>query len=193
MIACGTGLWTGLLAGEADSLTAVDSVAETIELNKRKNPNSEITYIVEDIFLWEPTTQFDFIFFGFWLSHVPTSRFVAFWDIVRKALKADGRVFFVDSLKAQRSTANDHHELDDSGLVERRLNNGDTFKIVKRFYQPARLLAELSSMGWSGKVQTSGEFFLHGSIYLTTNGEPIDARVTSALSGLKPTSSPRSP
>jgi 2-polyprenyl-3-methyl-5-hydroxy-6-metoxy-1,4-benzoquinol methylase len=170
-IACGTGQWTQTLAEASETLTAVDSVAETIELNRRKNPDANITYTIADIFEWEPKDQYDIIFFGFWLSHVPHSHFDNFWETVRKALKPDGKVFFVDSLKTQTSTAKDHHELDDSGVVERRLNSGNTFKIVKRFYQPEQLQNTLSAMGWTGEVQATEEFFLFGNVYRTNNGE----------------------
>jgi hypothetical protein len=36
------------------------------------------------------------VFFGFWLSHVPSAQFEAFWRLVDRALVEHGRVFFVD-------------------------------------------------------------------------------------------------
>jgi len=164
-IACGTGLWTGELAGAADSLVALGSVEETIEQNRAKHEALGIEYQVADVFSWEPNGRcFDTIFFGFWLSHVPGDRFEAFWESVRVALKPGGRVIFVDSLKTQRSTANDHHPLDDSGVVERRLNSGETYRIVKRFYQPEVLQEQLFQMGWLGEVRPTEEFFLWGVV-----------------------------
>ncbi|MEM7383498.1 MAG: class I SAM-dependent methyltransferase [Verrucomicrobiota bacterium] len=162
-IACGTGLWTGLLADLSESLTALDSVEETLELNRAKHPGTEIDFKAVDVFQWEPTNTYDLIFFGFWLSHVPATQFERFWRIVNQALAPGGRVFFVDSLKTQRSTARNHQALDDSGVVERQLNNGRSFRIVKRFYEPVALTADLRSMGWMGRVQTTEEFFLFGS------------------------------
>ena len=58
-------------------------------------------YVVADLFNWTPNQQFDFIFFGFWLSHVPMEQFTPFWQMVKGALKPKGRVFFVDSLFTQ--------------------------------------------------------------------------------------------
>jgi 8-hydroxy-5-deazaflavin:NADPH oxidoreductase len=49
-------------------------------------------------FNWTPTQEFDMVFFGFWLSHVPMAQFADFWQMVKVALKPNGRVFFVDSL-----------------------------------------------------------------------------------------------
>ena len=168
-IACGTGLWTGHLAALAGSLTALDAVEETISLNQEKNADLQVDYLVADVFDWEPTATFDTIFFGFWLSHIPTSHFDNFWQKIGRALKPSGKVIFADSRKAQRSTANDHHPLDDSGVVERRLNSGETFRIVKRFYEPQQLLATLYPMGWEGDVRATEEFFLYGAVSLIDN------------------------
>lgn len=170
-IACGTGLWTSLLVELSDSLVALDSVEETIDLNRKKNSNAEIDYIVVNVFEFDPQVQYNTIFFGFWLSHVPSSHFERFWSTVEKALKPNGRVIFVDSLKAQRSTANDHHMLDDSGVVERRLNSGDTFRIVKRFYEPEQLLETLGRIGWTGEISSTEEFFLFGNVHRTNQGK----------------------
>ncbi|MCB1098682.1 MAG: class I SAM-dependent methyltransferase [Verrucomicrobiae bacterium] len=170
-IACGTGLWTGHLAALAASLMALDSVEETIAVNRQKNAASQIDYIVADIFDWEPTHRFDTVFFGFWLSHVPPSHFEKFWAKVGNALKPQGKVIFADSLKAQRSTASDHHPLNDSGVVERRLNSGETFRIVKRFYEPRNLLTTLKEIGWDGVIHSTDEFFLYGAVQQSNKGE----------------------
>jgi hypothetical protein len=111
-----------------------------------------------------PSTLFDAVFFAFWLSHVPASRFERFWETVRSAVKPDGQVFLVDSLLEPISTAKDHHPIDDSGVVRRKLNDGREFDIVKVFYEPAQLERQLAELGWSGWVRSSGKFFLYGCI-----------------------------
>ncbi|MEM8953198.1 MAG: hypothetical protein AAGD22_03515 [Verrucomicrobiota bacterium] len=108
--------------------------------------------------------SFRHCFFGFWLSHVPGSHFERYWAKIGKALKPDGKVIFVDSLKAQRSTALDHKALDDTVVVERRVNSGEAFRIVKRFYEPRQLLVRLGEMGWTGEIHSSGEFFFYGCV-----------------------------
>jgi hypothetical protein len=62
----------------------------------------------------------------------------------------NGVVFFVDSLIEQTSTAADHPALDQSGVVERRLNDGRTFQVVKVFHEPATLECQLRERGWDG-------------------------------------------
>jgi demethylmenaquinone methyltransferase/2-methoxy-6-polyprenyl-1,4-benzoquinol methylase len=80
------------------------------------------------------------------------------------SLKPNGRVFFVDSLLEQTSTARDHDQLDKSGKVQRRLNDGREFSIVKVFYEPGLLERRLADCGWEGWVRSSGQFFLYGSV-----------------------------
>ena len=163
-LACGTGLWTPQLATHATTLTAVDAVPETIAINRTKVADLPVQYIVADLFDWWPTQTYDLVFFGFWLSHVPADRFDRFWQMVRAALKPGGKAFFVDGLSSQVTSARDHPALTHSGIEQRKLNDGQTFNIIKIFYQPARLQPRLDSLGWTGPIQTTGEFFYHGCV-----------------------------
>ena len=124
-----------------------------------------VIYEVANLFDWVPAPHgFDAVFFGFWLSHVPPTRFDAFWGMVRAALKPQGVVFFVDSLFEQASTADNHDAIDQSGLVRRKLNDGREFSVVKIFYEPSDLERRLHDLGWHGQVRSSGRFFLYGSL-----------------------------
>lgn len=165
-LACGTGLWTQHLLPFADRLTAVDAAPEAILLNQQRVGSASvecaIEYIVADLFNWTPAQQFDFIFFSFWLSHVPAPQFAPFWQRVKGALKPDGRVFFVDSLFTQESTARNHAALHQQGYSERKLNDGRTYRIVKIFYEPTQLQESLQNLGWLGHVHRTENYFLHG-------------------------------
>ena len=163
-LACGTGLWTGDLAAGASTVTAVDAAHETIDINRAKHGDPRIRYVVADLFDWTPDTTYDLVFFGFWLSHVPAERFDAFWAMVRDALAPGGRVFFVDSRKTQHSTATNHAAITDVGIVERKLNDGRTFEIVKIYHAPEALTERLARLGWAADVDTAGEFFLYGHV-----------------------------
>lgn len=163
-LACGTGLWTQLLAQRASRVVAVDASPEVIALNRHRLNAPDVEYVRADIFAWTTDERFDLIFFSFWLSHVPAERFNEFWSFLRDRLNPDGRVFFVDSRPEQDSTAKDHAPLNDSGIVRRRLNDGREFDIVKVFYEPKSLRERLSALGWQGDVRASGRFFLFGSV-----------------------------
>nr|WP_299411643.1 class I SAM-dependent methyltransferase [Acaryochloris sp. IP29b_bin.148] len=70
-LSCGTGLWTQHLAPLATKLIAVDASPEVIALNRQRVSSVSVKYVVADLFNWTPNQKFDFVFFGFWLSHVP--------------------------------------------------------------------------------------------------------------------------
>jgi demethylmenaquinone methyltransferase/2-methoxy-6-polyprenyl-1,4-benzoquinol methylase len=164
-LACGTGLWTQQLAQVNRRVLAVDAAPEVIEVNRARTQSAHVHYLVADLFGWTPPlAQFDAVFFGFWLSHVPADRFDAFWALVRAALRPHGRVFWIDSLFEPSSTARDHGPLDHSGVVRRRLNDGGEFWIVKMFYEPLELEQRLSRLGFAGWVRSSGTFFHYGCV-----------------------------
>jgi len=161
----GTGIWTERLAEKTDSLTVVDASPEMIELNRHRLGDTPVSYIEHDIFSYQPAKQFDFVFFGFWLSHVPSERFDEFFALVRRCLKPGGCFFFIDSLKEQQSTAVDHvlPLEDDCETLVRKLNDGREFRIFKLFYSPEDLQSKLESLGWKAKICRTENFFLYGS------------------------------
>jgi 2-polyprenyl-3-methyl-5-hydroxy-6-metoxy-1,4-benzoquinol methylase len=164
-LACGTGLWTQHLVPLATHLTAVDASPEVIVLNQQRVASESVEYIVADLFNWTPNQQFDFVFFGFWLSHVPMEQFVPFWQMVKGALKPNGRVFFVDSRLTQESTAQNHAALNQQGYSERKLNDGRTYRVIKIFHEPTQLQESLQGSGWLGHVHKTNNYFLHGLFY----------------------------
>jgi ubiquinone/menaquinone biosynthesis C-methylase UbiE len=161
-LACGTGLWTRHLAARATHVTAVDASAEVIAINRARVQSPVVSYVEADLFRWTPPATYDFVFFGFWLSHVPLEQFDAFWTMVKRALRPSAKVFFVDSLAASDATARDQRWETD-GVVERRLNDGQTFRIVKIFYEPAQLATRLAELGWAADIRATQNFFIYGA------------------------------
>jgi 2-polyprenyl-3-methyl-5-hydroxy-6-metoxy-1,4-benzoquinol methylase len=162
-LACGTGIWTQYLLHFADKITAVDASPEVMGVNKERTKSLKVEYIEADLFNWQADKKFDVVFFAFWLSHVPPERFASFWKSVEKALKPQGRVFFIDSRFEQTSTAN-NHVLDEpqDTVIKRRLNDGREFNIVKIFYQTKELEDKLRDLGWKIKVENTPQYFLLG-------------------------------
>jgi SAM-dependent methyltransferase len=163
-LACGTGIWTERLLAYASELTAVDGSAEMLALNAARLGSRRVRYVQADLFDWQPSERADFVFFGFWLSHVPPERFAAFWDLVRRCLAPRGRVFFVDSRREQASTAADH-VLPALGAdrARRRLNDGREFEVYKIFYDADELAAQLASLGWAFDVRATERYFIYGA------------------------------
>jgi demethylmenaquinone methyltransferase/2-methoxy-6-polyprenyl-1,4-benzoquinol methylase len=149
-LAAGTGIWTRRLVPVADRVVAVDANAETLALN---TPAAEL--VVADIFTWQPPQQFDVVFFSFWLSHVPRTRFAEFWALVRSALRPGGRVFLIDSGPPE--------DAGDGELQVRQLADGREFTIVKRYWEPDELRERVSDLGFELDLRlTRNGLFLYG-------------------------------
>ena len=174
-LAAGTGIWTEQLARSADRLTAIDASREMLEINAARVGSPAVRYVEADLFRWHPgpDERYDLVFFGFWLSHVPPERFTEFWQIVEGSLAPQGRVFFVDSLRQEASTAVDHVLPEPTATVlQRRLNDGRQFRIYKIFYDPAELRARLRALGWQFDVRRTGNYFMYGWGSLGAVGRP---------------------
>src|SRR4029077_19663059 len=109
-MAGGTGWWTAQLALSAARLTVIDSSSETLDLNRNRVRRSDVDYQVADLFAWQPPRTYDVVFFSFWLSHVPRSRFSGFWSLVRSCLAPGGRVFLIDN----RNDPDPNREIEDT-------------------------------------------------------------------------------
>ena len=157
-LACGTGAWTAQLLRHADAVTAVDFSPEMLELaGRRVGEDPRVGFVVADVFTWRPDRRYDVVFFGFWISHVPVERFEAFWDLVDGCLAPGGRVFFADD--AYR-TEDELIEGPESPTIERRLEDGTRFRVVKVPHTAADLQRRLRELGWAAEVhQTAGPFY----------------------------------
>lgn len=159
-IACGTGLWTEALADHADTVTAIDAAPEAVAIARDRVRSGNVTFEIADVFSWTTADRFDVIFFSAWLSHVPTSRFEQFWRMLRRLLAEDGRVLFIDEpidVRAKESYVPGADE-----IVERRLQDGRTFRIVKNFVDPQALQARLRDLGWHCQINRDGNDWIRG-------------------------------
>jgi len=164
-LAPGTGLWTERLVGRAATLTAVDGSLEMIEVAKRRLGErwNLVTFIQADLFDWEPTTRYDGAVLCFWISHVPRALLDDFVRKVAQALKPGGFVFFLDSRRDPRSTADDHvlPDLGEQHMI-RRLHDGREFSIVKNFWEPQHLVECFAEHGISLTVSETATYFQVG-------------------------------
>jgi demethylmenaquinone methyltransferase/2-methoxy-6-polyprenyl-1,4-benzoquinol methylase len=157
-LAAGTGQWTGLLADFADDLLVTDSSPEMLDLNLAKTgPRTNVTYQVADALALQPAHDRDVVFFGFFLSHVPPTRFEAFWDAVAGLLADKGRVFFVD--EGRHVLWREDWVDEEAGVVRRPLSDGTQFRAVKVLWTPDDLAARLRSLGWDASVTEEHPFY----------------------------------
>lgn len=161
-LACGSGAFTRELTQYASSLTALDGSPKMLELNQDAVGRGGVDYVCADVFRWTPTRRFDFVFFGFWLSHVPPTHFEAFWSTVRACLRPGGRVGFVD--EDERARNNESTIVDGAVPAARRtLSDGQAFDIVKVFWHADDLERRLRATGWDAHVRSAGDTFLLGT------------------------------
>ena len=164
-LACGTGLFTRVIAPRVARLTAIDASSEVIEINRARVDAGNVDYVQADLFAWRPTQRYDAVFFSFWLSHVPEQRFAEFWQLVAAALAPGGAVYLIDSAFDPTSTAKDHVLPGrEHGIVTRKLNDGREFRIVKVFYEPAALAAKLDELGWNASIAQTPHYFIYGEV-----------------------------
>jgi len=157
-LAAGTGQWTGLLADFADSLVVTDASPEMLDLNRAKVGKRGIEYRVADAFAMDATHDFDVVFFGFFLSHVPASRFASLWGVVKGLLAPQGgRVFFVD--EAAHGLWDEDWIDRDAGIVRRPLTDGRAYRAVKVLWQPEELERRLTELGWVASVTPDAPFY----------------------------------
>lgn len=160
-LACGTGIWTRQLLTISASLTALDGAPEMLEACRAKLGDERIRYECADLFAWQPERAYDLVFFGFWLSHVPPERLSEFLDKVAHATRIGGEVFIVDepAYGKQLSGANIN------GMYQtRQLHDGRRFTIIKLYYDPERIQAELAKRGFADfdSLPGSGFYYLRG-------------------------------
>jgi SAM-dependent methyltransferase len=170
-LACGTGLWTARLVPHAEHIVAVDSSPEVIELNRVRTTGSQVDYIHADIFSWQPQERYDVVFFSFWLSHVPPTRFRSFWDLVRRSMAPWGRAIFIDNLwgDGTRPSGDKPKKFEQTRSDA---NDDRDYHIVKVFYEPAELAKKLEGLGWRADIKAMGRSFLLGCAVPDVVSEP---------------------
>lgn len=160
-LAPGTGIWTAELIQIGERVSALDASPEMIEINRAKLASERVDYQLVDLFRYQPALQYDMVFFGFWLSHVPADKLSRFLKMVYDALKPGGRLFLVDSRAVD--LAKNHTGTANLGTDSQRraLSDGREFDIVKIYYDPAELTETLRAHGFDIVVEGTENFFIY--------------------------------
>jgi hypothetical protein len=130
----------------------VDASPEMHARNRARNGDTRVEYVVANLFDYQPPLQYDLVFAGFWLSHIPPARFASFWAMIAEAHAPGGRVVMVDDgIRDAQGVSRFASDPTGAG-AQRRLPDGREFTIVKVAYAPEELEALLSELGWIAEV-----------------------------------------
>ena len=163
-LASGTGIWTQRLLDIGKKIIAIDASEEMIAINRAKLNAPNVEYRQQDLFTWQAEAEYDLVFFGFWLSHVPPNLLNSFLQKVYQSVRVGGQLFFIDSRFEPTSTAKNHLLEDDGNIYKlRKLNNGHEFTIVKVFHQVYELQEHLERIGFKAQVNVTDNYFIYGN------------------------------
>jgi 2-polyprenyl-3-methyl-5-hydroxy-6-metoxy-1,4-benzoquinol methylase/ribosomal protein S18 acetylase RimI-like enzyme len=162
-VACGSGIWTRILAPRARRLVALDASEQMIRRNRLTVADPTVDYRLEDVFAWDTDERFDVIVSGFFVSHIPPSRFEGFFTKLARWLRPGGLLWLVDDANPWSTPSADAASLAQTHHAHRRLVGENEYTIVKLFYPPEVLADRLERIGWDADLRSTGEHFLVGT------------------------------
>ncbi len=134
-IACGTGIWTQVIAETADFVLATDINEPMLQIARQKNYSRQnVVFENGDMFDLQVSDSFDALFGGFIWSHVPLEKLENWLDELHRLLEPGSIVVFVDSCFIHGSTI-PVFEVDAHGnqIQKRRLADGSEHLVLKNF------------------------------------------------------------
>lgn len=159
-LACGTGTWTCALLPLGRELTALDASPEMLALARQKVGNAVVHFQQADLFEWQPKQQYDLVFFANWLSHVPPQRLETFLGTVARAVRPGGSLAIVDQYAPMQEDREIIVQKEEGAIYARRsLSDGQTFTIVKIFYDLQIIENLLDALGFAVTVHKLDDIF----------------------------------
>lgn len=148
-VACGTGYWLPWYAANVSHVTFLDQSENMLAECRRKvtalGIEATCNFIQEDLFDHHCDEIYDCALLGFLVSHMTTEQETHLFRILRAILSTAGDFLIMDSAwSEERARVNTKIE-----RQARRLNDGTTFEIYKRY------LDENDVKAWSDKYSTS--------------------------------------
>ncbi len=158
-IACGTGRWTAHLAArpEVTEVVAVDASEAMLEECRRKvrAGAEKVRWVLADAYdLPFGPGEFDALFTGFFLSHVPPERAGRLLESYTSLLRPGGEAGLYDSLLPDGA---------EPVQVQRRaLRDGSEYDVLKVYYTADTLRELLSRLDPGARTWDTGRFFVAG-------------------------------
>lgn len=177
-VAAGTGYWTEVIATTAASITATDLTAETLAVAATRDySQTEMRLLTADAYrLDDVPGEFDFVFCGFWWSHVPRTRISRFMAGLSSRVPARTQLVLLDN----RYVPGSNHPITRTGpdgdtYQTRKLRNGCEYEVLKNFPDRDQLTADLDPWA-NGLRYTALEYYWLATCVL--RGEVTGGEVT---------------
>ena len=173
--AAGTGYFTQLIAARARRVVASDASPAMLAELRRKHLANVTTAVVDVLEGWSPVPdQYEVIFFGHWLSHIPDSLLPAFLARCEQALRPGGQLAFLDMDAREIPWLGQPVWQEQVGgeqvpLSVRPTSDGTGHVVVKYFRNDRELLAAMSGWGWAGTSVPIGAASDRGFYWCTTS------------------------
>ncbi|UCD63370.1 MAG: class I SAM-dependent methyltransferase [Candidatus Zixiibacteriota bacterium] len=146
-VACGTGIWTRILASRARSVLATDINPSVLDIARVKCCEADtVTFRTADAYRLKGIRgPYETAFAADWWSHIPKSRLPVFLNALHRKLKPGSSVVFVDMLPNRDLHRMFSHYDEEGNLIQRRLlPDGQQFHVVKNFPTRQELFESLA-------------------------------------------------
>ncbi len=146
-LACGTGYWTSIIAGSADSVVATDINPEMIALaNLRALPADKVQFRVADAWnLPDDIGSYTAVFIGFWWSHVKREQQEKFLAHVRSKV-GDVVLVLLDDVYVEGSSETvARTDLEGNTYHIRVAPDGERYEMPKTYPSDSALRKKLAS------------------------------------------------
>jgi demethylmenaquinone methyltransferase/2-methoxy-6-polyprenyl-1,4-benzoquinol methylase len=162
-LACGTGYWTTIIAGTAETVLATDFAEELMRIARAKSyPPSKVRFELADAYaLNAELGRFDAAFAGFWWSHVPRERVETFLASLHARLEPGARVLLLDNVYVGGNST-PLAGIDKAGNTYqmRTLGDGSRVRVLKNFVSETELRERLAPCAASFSFESLQYYWL---------------------------------
>ncbi len=164
-IACGTGWWTQRIAQTAQSILATDINEPMLDIARSKNyPRQNVIFRRDDMFNTAIAQTFDGLFAGYIWSHIFLDQLDEFLAQAARWVKPGGLMVFVDNRFVDDSnTPICFTDAVGNTFQDRQLENGEVYRILKNFPEPAFVREKLERVAAPVEVVEFEYYWLAGA------------------------------
>lgn len=148
-LACGTGFWTEFISEQAKLIVGVDINSGTLAEAQKKRYRNQAEFVLADFNrLPFAPDSFDALLATFILSHVKRQDIGGLKEHLRPVIRPGSPIYLCDNnLITEIVPVLDWDEGHINSYVNRRLENGEQYRILKNYYDRQELVDIMASWG----------------------------------------------